>query len=66
MAGKCPACGGFVTVVNGHCLTINIDGGSFKGITYQCPMCQTVLGCQIDPIAVRTEIVDAVKEILKR
>ena len=67
IAGKCPSCGNFVTVVNGHALTININGAAFKGVTYQCPnpMCNAVLGCQIDPIALQTDTVREVKRVVE-
>ncbi len=61
MTGKCSGCGKTVVSVNGHALKINMpDGKSTKGITYQCPSCQTVLGCQVDPIFLKAGIVSEV------
>ena len=67
MAGKCPCCGNFVTVLNGHALTINVGMKSFNGVSYQCPnpVCNAVLGCQIDPIALKTDTVTEVKRVVE-
>ncbi len=67
--GKCPKCEKPVTVLRGHGLTVEFgpDITPLKAVSYQCPSCQTVLGCQIDPIAVRTEAVaQTVDELLEK
>jgi transcription elongation factor Elf1 len=33
-----------------------LDNSPYRGLTYICPHCRSVLSVQIDPIAVRTEI----------
>jgi hypothetical protein len=66
MYGKCPGCQNLVMSVSGHPVKINIGTSIWNGITYQCPSCQTVLGCQIDPIAVKSDIITEVKQLLKR
>ena len=58
--GKCPSCAGPVTIINGHVSTINISGATHKGVTYHCPSCQAVLGCQLDPITIEQRTVQAV------
>ena len=57
MMGKCPRCENFVTVANANPITIFVGSSRFNGVTYNCPHCATVLGCEIDPLALRTEIV---------
>lgn len=69
MIGKCPSCGKNVTRLNGNGVDASFGIGTtpLKALTYNCPFCYAVLGCQIDPIAVRTEIVSqTVDELLKR
>ena len=66
MIGKCPKCDKLVTRAN-----INeIEASAFMGtnwrtVTYSCPLCNTILGCQIDPIAIKTDIVEEILEALK-
>ena len=60
MYGKCPGCGSLVTSVRGEGVDADFLGASWKAVTYNCPHCNVVLGCQIDPIALKT---DTVKEI---
>ena len=67
MVGKCPKCEKLVNRVNLN----EIDASSFMGtawrtITYNCPYCSTVLGCQIDPIAIKADTVDDILESLKK
>ena len=65
LPGKCPACGQMVGSLRLHGVDATESGmsipgaGGLKAITLCCPnlTCGTVLGAQIDPIAVRTEIV---------
>jgi hypothetical protein len=67
-AGKCPKCGNVVSVLYAHTLTANLGGASYKAISYQCPnaVCQAVLGCQIDPIAIKTDIVNEIVNLLRK
>jgi len=59
MNGKCPNCQKIPMTLNGAGLDATFfGGGSFKAVTYNCPYCQTILGVQIDPIALRTDIVN--------
>ncbi len=67
IAGKCPYCSGVVTRLNGHALTVSFGGDAqYKAVSYQCPACNAVLGCQIDPLAVVGDIAKAVKRELGR
>jgi hypothetical protein len=65
MAGKCPYCGKYIK-------SLRIDGlkasaplsMTWKAITYNCPLCNMILGCQIDPIAIKTDIINELEKRL--
>ncbi len=62
---KCPYCDGALPRVTGGHTTVTIPGGKdYNGIVYACPKCQKALSVQIDPLAVRTEIVAQVVDQL--
>ena len=66
MAGKCPKCEKPVMTVKGDPVTINVSvANQLKGVSYSCANCSTVLGVEIDPLAVRTEIVAHVVDALQ-
>ena len=67
MAGICPSCKGLVTQARCEGLDVNVPGGvSWKGISLQCPHCNTVLSVSIDPIAIKADIVaDLLKSLQK-
>ncbi len=55
-----------LTVMTGH-VTATQQGKSRNLTVYSCPSCNAVLNCEIDPIALRTEIVEqVVEELMKR
>lgn len=63
MAGKCPACGKNISSVSIR--ETKITQGIqpvFHGVSYVCPniQCQTILGVGIDPIALKTDIVNEI------
>lgn len=68
MAGFCPSCKTPVLSPIAEAVGITVISGIDRhGLTYKCPSCQTVLGCEIDPIALRSEIVQqVVDELFKR
>ncbi|MGB6371157.1 MAG: hypothetical protein WBF68_09015 [Atribacterota bacterium] len=59
---KCPHC-------NKPVLRVNLDevkssvvfGASWRTILYSCPHCQKVLNVQIDPVALKTDIIAAIQ-----
>jgi len=66
MLGKCSKCEKTVSYVNLNEIEASAFMGSkWKTVTYNCPHCSTILGCQIDPIAIKTDIVNEVVESLK-
>lgn len=62
MIGKCPKCEKNITAMLGHAVNISISMKSWKGINYLCPHCHTVLSTQIDPIAIKSDTVKALKK----
>ena len=66
MLGKCPKCEKTVTHVNLNEIEASVFmGAKWRTVTHNCPHCSTVLGCQIDPIAVKTDIVNTIMKGLK-
>ena len=68
MVGKCPRCGSDVRRLQVHELDANVIGtGDWKSVTYNCPTCQTILGCQVNPVLLREDIVDmTVAAVMKK
>ena len=65
--GKCPGCGQVTnTVKAGHIIVDVAPTTKWNGITYTCPKCNVILGVQIDPISIRTDIVNEVVEQLRK
>ena len=67
--GKCPGCGKvpvFGIQVQATELKF-LDGRTWHGVIYVCPdgKCHTILGVELDPIAVRRDTVNAVVEALR-
>jgi hypothetical protein len=67
MAAKCPKCEASFTQVRGEKVTVNVPfGTSWNGISYSCPHCSTALTVEIDPIALKADIVSEVMKRLKK
>ena len=65
--GKCPNCDKTLTNVNIEDVTISVGfTPTSKGVSYVCPDCHSILSVQIDPVALKAEIIDAVIASLKR
>lgn len=59
--GQCPKCESTITKVDHE----HVDIGTalkkqWHGISYICPSCRAVLGVQIDPIALKADIVSEI------
>lgn len=64
---KCPSCGNVILMVNLQGIDVNASGGKrWHGSAYSCPSCQTVLSVQIDPIALKNDIIAEMSKLLKR
>jgi hypothetical protein len=67
MHGKCPKCEKQIITASYSTPDITRLGGqSWKGVSINCPHCQTVLSISIDPIAIKSDIVASVKKLLGR
>ncbi|MEY9719779.1 hypothetical protein ABIA22_002269 [Sinorhizobium fredii] len=62
--GKCPKCEKIVPHLRLEGLDANVafGAGGWKAITLCCPFCSTILSAAIDPIAVKADIVNAIKK----
>lgn len=59
MLGKCPKCEKSLTYVNLGDGDVKVRlGNTWKGISYVCPYCHTIISTQIDPIAIKTDLVN--------
>lgn len=66
--GKCPKCEKIIGHASLQPIDIkeNFARSSWLGVSMQCPFCNTVLSVGIDPIALKTDIVNEVKAALVR
>lgn len=66
MNGKCPKCDALVSraLVSGIALAGQNGAVSWNGLSYLCPFCSTILGVQIDPVALRAETVAEIASLL--
>jgi hypothetical protein len=64
--GECPYCHRKVTKARVE--TITIEGGtqSYKGVTYSCPYCQSVLTVSMDQIALNADLVNRLVKVLRK
>ena len=67
--GKCPGCGKVPNFgIDVQPVDIKAPGGAkWRGIMYVCPdtQCHTILGVGIDPLALKTDVVDGVIKALR-
>lgn len=67
MAGKCPKCNGVVHQAVADDIRIKGSGGvPWLGLAHLCPHCSTILGMQIDPIALKSDILNELLEALRK
>jgi hypothetical protein len=64
---NCPKCekpiaGNLRAEVRDANLPMGYNYSSIKALIVSCPMCSTVLGTTIEPIALKTDIVNAIKK----
>lgn len=64
---KCLSCSKPLTYINLKGLPIKpLGGGEWNGVVYCCPYCGVVLGVQIDPIAIKKDVVAELLAEMKR
>lgn len=65
MAALCPKCQAHVGRANLADITVgNPLNKQWNGIAYTCPSCSTILSVAIDPIAIKTDIVNEILRAL--
>lgn len=61
--GKCPFCDNQLMEVKAEEIAIKYPAGSvWKGASYICPFCNKIISIQIDPIAIKAEIINGIKK----
>ena len=71
-SGKCPKCEEIVSSVRIEDIDINLGPAiDWQGVSYCCPscdtvLCNTVLSVQLDPVALKTDIINVLVEELRR
>jgi hypothetical protein len=62
MPGLCPYCKTMLTRLKLEEMTCSaFMGTQWRGIAYVCPNCQNILNVSIDPIAIKTDIINEIK-----
>lgn len=61
---KCPKCEKVITHVNHVDLTIHALTKRVTGNGYACPLCQTIISVEVDPIAIKTDTLNAIRKML--
>jgi len=57
---KCPHCQTAITRVLTEDITMQVGETPKKGFSYACPMCHSILGIQMNPMAILSEFKEEV------
>ncbi len=60
---ECPKCEATLNAVHAKAITVTSRTGSWRGISYVCPSCGSILSVGLDPLALKN---DVLKELLQR
>ncbi|HWE93406.1 MAG TPA: hypothetical protein VG269_05475 [Tepidisphaeraceae bacterium] len=61
MSAKCPKCEKLISHVNLEKMGIHVNNQTqWNGVSYSCPLCQTLLSVSMDPIALNSDVVENV------
>ena len=65
MQGNCPKCNALVTAVHISPVTAaaSEDAKAYRAVSFNCRSCNTVLGIQIDPMALNADLVGEITEL---
>jgi len=71
LVGKCPKCEQTLSHIKMTGADVYVRAKrEFSGVTFCCPLCQTILSAGIDPFALKSDTIDgviaAVKKLLRR
>lgn len=64
--GVCPSCKKALPRVNGGSTTIQVGMSTYDGFAYSCPSCNAVISVEIDPIAMKNDIVESLLQRLRK
>ena len=60
--GKCPKCDSVIESVIAEDLSLNDEKQPrWRGFSYSCPSCRTVLGVQMNPLALNVDLLAQIK-----
>lgn len=62
---KCPACEKPILGMNGEPVTLYVGTNQWNGIVYSCQECDAALSVGVDIIAVKSDLVDEISDILQ-
>lgn len=64
---KCPKCQEVIQNVVAKPIAVQkLLAGSWNAVSFLCPSCRTILGVQLDPVALRQDLVDGVLRALDK
>jgi hypothetical protein len=63
--GNCAKCGETLTTIRGGHILIQIGTMQRPGIAYACWHCNSVVSVEMDPLAVKTEIVAEITNLMR-
>ena len=65
--GKCPKCDEKLSSVVTQDITLLAGAsGQWKGLSHCCPYCSAILGVELNPIAIREDILSGIAKLLNR
>jgi uncharacterized protein with PIN domain len=64
--GKCPKCARVLTSVETDDVEMKVHHAIYRGLSYYCPDCKTVLGVGLNPVTIREEIIKKIVSELTR
>lgn len=67
--GKCPGCGNVATSIAMETISGRVgivSRTTYNLVSYTCPSCHTILGVEMDPMALKADIVNDLVKKLRR
>ena len=65
--GTCPKCEKLLTNVNIEEIPVHLNFQPvWRGVSFLCPYCRTILGVGIDPVALKTDLKDEILTELEK
>lgn len=61
MSGTCPKCERPITYTKLEPMETKDLKKSYKGVAFKCPYCSTILGFQINPFTLNTDLAKKIK-----